>query len=49
MFAEVQNFNEICLFLLFEYLELKEPKGYRKKMVIVGKPFNTKDKAEVVT
>lgn len=29
--------------LLFEFMGLKNPKLYRKKMTIIGKPFNSKE------
>lgn len=35
--------SDQALYLMYEYLEVKDPKAYRKKMIIVGKPFNTKE------
>ncbi|CAD8148838.1 unnamed protein product [Paramecium octaurelia] len=35
--------------LLYEYLGLNNPKQYRKKMQIIGKPFNSKEQGEVLT
>ena len=29
--------------ILYEYLGVKDPKLYRKKMTVIGKPFNSKD------
>ncbi|CAD8048793.1 unnamed protein product [Paramecium sonneborni] len=34
---------------LYDYLGVHDPKNYRKKMVVVGKPFNTKDQSEILT
>ncbi|CAD8043753.1 unnamed protein product [Paramecium primaurelia] len=34
---------------LYDYLGVHDPKIYRKKMVVVGKPFNTKDQSEILT
>ncbi|CAK93279.1 unnamed protein product (macronuclear) [Paramecium tetraurelia] len=35
--------------LLYEYLGLNNPRLYRKKMQIIGKPFNSKEQGEVLT
>ncbi|CAD8068318.1 unnamed protein product [Paramecium sonneborni] len=35
--------------LFYEYLSLNNPKEYRKKMQIIGKPFNSKEQNEVLT
>ncbi|CAD8051948.1 unnamed protein product [Paramecium sonneborni] len=34
---------------IYDYLGVHDPKIYRKKMVVVGKPFNTKDQGEILT
>ncbi|CAK90635.1 unnamed protein product (macronuclear) [Paramecium tetraurelia] len=34
---------------LYDYLGVYDPKIYRKKMIVVGKPFNTKDQSEILT
>ncbi|CAD8142169.1 unnamed protein product [Paramecium octaurelia] len=34
---------------LYDYLGVHDPKIYRKKMIVVGKPFNTKDQSEILT
>ncbi|CAK91910.1 unnamed protein product (macronuclear) [Paramecium tetraurelia] len=36
-------------YLLYEFLDLKNPKVYRKKMTLVGKPFHTKEQSEIIT
>ncbi|CAD8064321.1 unnamed protein product [Paramecium primaurelia] len=35
--------------LFYEYLGLNNPKQYRKKMLIIGKPFNSKEQTEILT
>ncbi|CAD8095644.1 unnamed protein product [Paramecium primaurelia] len=36
-------------YLLYELLNIKNPKVYRKKMTLIGKPFNTKEQSEIIT
>ncbi|CAD8148559.1 unnamed protein product [Paramecium pentaurelia] len=40
---------ENSLRALYNYLGVHDQKIYRKKMVVVGKPFNTKDQSEILT
>ncbi|CAD8089219.1 unnamed protein product [Paramecium sonneborni] len=35
--------------LMYEYLSLNNPKGYRQKMQIIGRPFYSKEQQEILT
>lgn len=35
--------DENSIQLLYEYLEVKEPSKYRKKMILVGNAFNSRE------